>query len=88
MLLAIEAGRLVLALALAFTIPNLNSRWFQALERILGNLARLRRLSVITVGLRALSLLATLLPILPIPVPGAGGEFGYCFSRILSPMGA
>jgi hypothetical protein len=77
MFLAIEAGLVVLALALAFTVPNLGSRWFATLERTFGNLARQRRLSIITVGLSALSLRAALLPILPVPVPGIGDEFGY-----------
>ncbi len=77
MLLAIEAGLSVLALVLAFTVPNLGSRWFEALERNLGSLARQRGLSVITVGLTALSLRAALLPILPIPVPGVTDEYCY-----------
>src|SRR5215472_1380480 len=77
MFLAIEAGLVVLALALAFTFPSLGSRWFAALERNLGNLARQRRLSVITVGLSALSLRAALLPVLPVPVPGVTDEFSY-----------
>ena len=77
MVLAIETGLSVLALVLAFTVPNLGSRWFEALERNFGNLARQRRLSVITVGLTALSLRAALLPILPIPVPGVHDEFAY-----------
>ncbi|HEX5412290.1 MAG TPA: hypothetical protein VFZ27_10555, partial [Terriglobia bacterium] len=77
MFLAIEAGLVALALLLAFTVPNLGSRWFEALERDFGNLAPQRRLSVLTVGLSALSLRAALLPILPIPVPGATDEYGY-----------
>ncbi len=75
MFLKIEAGLVVVALGLAFTVPNLGRRWFESLERNLGNLARQRRLSVITVGLTALSLRAALLPILPIPVPGVPDEF-------------
>ena len=77
MVLAIEAGLVVLALVLAVTVPNLGSRWFEALERTFGNLARQRRLSVLTVGLSALSLRAALLPILPVPVPGVPDEFSY-----------
>jgi hypothetical protein len=77
MFLAIEGGLVVLAVVLAFTIPNLGSRRFEALERNLGNLARQRRLSVITVGLTAMSLRAALLPILPIPVPGVTDEYCY-----------
>jgi len=77
MFLTIEGGLAVLVLVLALTVPNLGSRWFEALERTFGNLARQRRLSVITVGLTALSLRAALLPILPIPHPLVPDEFGY-----------
>ena len=70
MFLAIEAGLVVVAVVLAFTVPNLGSRAFEAIERSFGRLARRRGLSVITVGLTALALRAALLPILPIPVPG------------------
>jgi hypothetical protein len=77
MFLGIETGLVVVALALAFTVPNLGSRWFEALERSFGNLARQRVLSVITVGFSAMSLRAALLPILPVPVPGISDEFGY-----------
>jgi hypothetical protein len=77
MFLAIEAGLSVLALVLAFTVPNLGARWFEALERSFSNLARQRGLSVITAGLTALSLRAALLPILPIPVPGVTDEYCY-----------
>ncbi|TAM82085.1 MAG: hypothetical protein EPN47_10030 [Acidobacteria bacterium] len=77
MFLAIEAGLVVVALAIAFTVPSLGSRWFAALERTFGNLARQRGLSIITVGLSSMSLRAALLPILPVPVPGVSDEFGY-----------
>ncbi|HXH50499.1 MAG TPA: hypothetical protein VNM47_14240 [Terriglobia bacterium] len=77
MVLAIEAGLTLLALILALKAPNLGRHWFQAFERTFGNLARQRGLSIITVGLTALSLRAALLPILPIPVPGVSDEFGY-----------
>lgn len=40
MFLAIEAGLVVVALAMAFQVPNLGSRWFGWLEQVLGNLAR------------------------------------------------
>ena len=77
MFLAIEGVLTVLVVVLAFTVPKLGARWFEALERNLGNLARQRGLSVITVGLTALSLRAALLPILPIPVPGVTDEYCY-----------
>jgi hypothetical protein len=77
MLLAIEAGLCVLALVLAFTVPNLGSRWFEAIERSFGKLARRRGLSVLVVGLTALALRAALLPILPVPEPSGHDEFCY-----------
>lgn len=77
MLLAIEAGLAAFALALAFTTPNLGSRWFDALEKSLGKLAQRRRISVLLVGSMALVLRFALLPILPIPQPGVQDEFCY-----------
>ena len=73
----IEAGLTVLALMLAFTVPKLGSRWFEALERGFGKLAERRGLSVLVVGLTALALRAALLPILPVPSPGVSDEYGY-----------
>ncbi|HET7213391.1 MAG TPA: hypothetical protein VFL79_07385, partial [Terriglobia bacterium] len=67
----------VVALALAFIVPDVGSRWFGRLEWAFGNLARQKKLSVLTVGLTALTMRAALLPILPLPVPGIGDEFGY-----------
>ena len=77
MFLAIEAGLVLLALVLAFMVPNLGWRWFEAIERSFGKLAQRRGLSVVVVGLSALALRPALLPILPIPVPGVPDEFGY-----------
>ncbi|HVA00309.1 MAG TPA: hypothetical protein VMV34_01515 [Terriglobia bacterium] len=76
MFLALEAGLVVLALALAFLVPNLGSCWFAAWERRFGKLAERRALSVLVVGLTALALRAALLPILPIPHPGVSDEYG------------
>ena len=77
MFLEIEAGLAVLALVLALTVPNLGSRWFDAIERNFGKLARRRGLSVLVVGVSALALRAALLPILPIPHPLIQEEFAY-----------
>jgi len=77
MFLAIGAGLAALVLALAFTVPTLGSRWFEALEQSFGKLAQRQGLSVVVVGLTALALRLALLPILPIPVPGIPDEFGY-----------
>src|SRR5437868_630455 len=46
-------------------------------ERSLARLARRRTLSVIVVGLLALSLRATRIPVLKIPVPGIHDEYSY-----------
>jgi len=77
MFLEIEAGLVLLALVLALTAPDLGSRWFEALERSFGKLARRRGLSVVVAGLTALALRAALLPVLPIPQPGVQDEFSY-----------
>lgn len=77
MFLEFEAGLCVLAVLLAFTVPNLGSRWFEASEKSFGRLANRQGLSVIVVGLTALVLRAALLPILPIPVAGISDEHGY-----------
>jgi hypothetical protein len=77
MFLKIEAALSVLALALAFTVPNLGSHWFEAIERSFGKLARRRGLSVVVVGLTALALRLALLTILPVPTPAAMDEFSY-----------
>lgn len=71
MFLKIEAALSVLALVLAFAVPKLGSRWFEAIERSFGKLAQRRGLSVVVVGLTALALRLALLPILPVPTPAA-----------------
>ncbi len=77
MFLKIEAALSVLALVLAFAVPKLGSRWFEAIERSFGKLAQRRGLSVVVVGLTALALRLALLPILPVPTPAAMDEFSY-----------
>src|SRR6266849_7556574 len=76
-MLLIESILGLIALVGAFAFPSLGSRWFEKVERQFKHLARRRTLSVIVVGLLALTLRAALLPVLPIPEPIIHDEFGY-----------
>ena len=66
-----------LALLVAFTRPQLGSRWFATAERTLGALGRRRRTSIFICGLLALALRAALLPLLPVPRPFVNDEFSF-----------
>lgn len=79
MFLEINIGLSLLVVLLAFTVPKLGSRYFDAVERSFGKLAKKHGLSVVVVGLAALALRAALLPILPIPHPLFQDEFAYLF---------
>src|SRR5216683_2247843 len=76
-MLLIEIGLILLSLIIAFIHPSLGYRWFGKAERGLATLARRRVLSVLLVGIAALALRATLLPLEPIPEPIIHDEFGY-----------
>ena len=71
----IESGLAVLAMGLAYTVPELGSRWFERAEQLLGRVARRRALAVVTVGLAALAVRAALLPVEPVPQPAFHDEF-------------
>ena len=73
----IELTLAVLSLAVAYTFPNLGSRWFARAEQLLNRLAQRRGLAVAVVGVVALAARVVLLPILPIPQPGVHDDFGY-----------
>jgi hypothetical protein len=76
-MLLLETILVLAAVVGAFAFPSLGSRWFERLERRFSQLARHRTLSVVAVGLLALTLRAGLLPVLPIPEPIVHDEFGY-----------
>jgi len=76
-MLRIETGLILLALLVAFIHPSLGFRWFEKLEHQFATISRHRALSVVLVGLLALTLRAALLPILPVPEPIIHDEFGY-----------
>jgi hypothetical protein len=77
MLLLIECGLVLIALATAFVFPRLGAPWFEWLERRFIRLSRRRALSVAIVGASALGVRLLLLPILPIPEPTFHDEFSY-----------
>src|SRR2546422_106925 len=72
-----EALLTALALLVAFTYPRLGSEWFAKAERVLGAVARKRKISVLLCGLLALTVRAAILPVLPIPIPYIHDEFSY-----------
>jgi hypothetical protein len=76
-LLIIETGVSGIALALAFCWPRAGWKLFSRVERHLGRLARHRRLSLLAVGVSALTIRLCMLPLQPVPQPFIHDEFSF-----------
>ncbi len=77
MFLALELCLTAIAVAIAYTYPQLGDGWFAGVERSLAGLANRRLLAVGTIGLLAIGLRLALWPILPIPVPEVHDEYSH-----------
>ena len=76
-MLVLEAGFTLLAATMALCYPEIGSKCFAVVERILGGLARRRATTVIAVGATAIVLRLAMLPLEPIPQPFIHDEFSY-----------
>jgi hypothetical protein len=75
--LVVETGATAIAMAAAFCWPRAGSRLFRRTERVLGRLAARPALSLLVIGLAALVLRLSALPLVPIPQPFIHDEFSY-----------
>jgi hypothetical protein len=76
-LIVIEAGLTAIAAVVVVGWPRLGASFYARIERAFGQLARRRRLAVVSVGLAALLLRLALLPLFPIPLPFAPDDFSF-----------
>ena len=76
-ILFVEAAFTLIAVVISLGWPRVGSGIFRPLERVFGELARRRSLSVLVVGATAGILRLLVLPISPIPQPSVADEFSY-----------
>lgn len=74
-LMGMETAFTAVAVGLCFAWPRMASVSFRRFERQLDRLARRRLLSVLVVGLAALALRFSILPLLPIPIPFTADDY-------------
>jgi len=74
-LLIIESGAALVAFAVMCCWPQLGAVCLSKAERVFGRLARMRRLSVLSVGAAAILIRLAILPLSPIPKPFIHDEF-------------
>lgn len=76
-LLLLEIGLTLLMIVVALGRPRAGSRLLRKLERVLGELARRKSLSVLIAGVGACGLRLLILPLSPIPQPFIYDDFSY-----------
>jgi Flp pilus assembly pilin Flp len=77
MLMWIEFGLVIGAVALAMIAPEIGSKFFQSLGQKFSQVARQKKRTIVIVGLLALASRAALVPILITPRPHINDEFGH-----------
>ena len=77
MILSIEFGLVLIAVALAFLSPAVGSDAFGVLEQRFAGAAEKRSLCVLGIGALAMVARAAALPILPVPQPWIADEFSH-----------
>ena len=80
MLVVIECVLVAVGASIAIAFPRLGNRTFTKIEHKFVTFAKHRTRSLVLVGLGTLALRIALMPMLPIPDPGAHDEFSYLLS--------